>query len=69
MPNLTLSVTDDQVKRIRAALAARYKGTPQETKPLADQAAAFIFAMLEDMVLGYERAEAAKMAASTIADL
>ena len=69
MPNLTLTVTDDQVKRIRLALAARYKGTALEKKPMEEQAQDFLFNMCQDMVLGYERAEAAKTAASTIADL
>ena len=69
MPNLTLSVTDAQAARIQAALVARYKGTPLAAQPLAAQARDFIYTMLKDMVLGYERAEAAATAASTIADL
>lgn len=69
MPNLTLSVTDAQAARIKAALIARYTGTPFAAAPLADQAADFIFAMLKDMVQGYERAEAGKQAEANLAKL
>ena len=69
MPNLTLSVTDAQAARIQAALVARYKGTPLAAQPLAAQARDFIYAMLKDMVVGYERAEAAKIAEASLTAL
>ena len=69
MPNLTLIVTDAQAARIKAALTARYKGMPLETATLSAQAQDFIFAMLKDMVQGYERASAAKQAEASLTEL
>lgn len=68
MPNLTIFVTDAQAARTKAALSARYVGTSLAVASLADQARDFILVNIRELVLQYEKAQAAKLAEGGVAE-
>ena len=66
MPTLSLSLTDAQIARVKAALRERYAGGAMSNATLTQMATDFLTSMLTALVLDNERRAAMKQAESQL---